>query len=80
MAEECCRINLKSALDSARRLAQDPSKVTDAVRQERLSICGNCEHFYSPAKRCQVCGCYMELKTQFANMKCPKNYWTEEHV
>ena len=78
MAEECCRINLKSAMDTARRLVTDPSRVTNEVKQERLAICANCEHFNAPTKQCKVCGCFMELKTGFANMRCPKNYWLEE--
>ena len=78
MGDECCKINLKSALDSARRLAQDPSRVTEEVKQERLAICSNCEHFNAPTKQCRLCGCFMTIKTGFANMKCPKDYWKEE--
>lgn len=78
MADECCRFNLKSAFDTARRLASDPSRVTDSVKQERLATCGDCEHFNKPTKQCKLCGCFMELKTSYSNMKCPKGYWTEE--
>ena len=78
MADECCRFNLKSAFDTARRLASDPSRVTDKVKQERLATCGNCEHFNEPTKQCKLCGCFMGLKTSYSNMKCPKGYWTEE--
>ncbi len=78
MADECCRINLKSAFDTARRLASDPSRVTDRIKQERLATCGNCQHFNEPTKQCRLCGCFMEIKTSFSNMKCPEGYWTEE--
>ena len=78
MADECCRFNLKSAFDTARRLASDPSRVTNGIKQERLAICGNCEHYNTNAKICKLCGCFMELKTSYSNMKCPKGYWTEE--
>ena len=42
------------------------------------AICMNCEFLMKPDsiyKKCQKCGCYMELKWRVPGMKCPINLW-----
>ena len=75
MSDECCKVNFKSAMDTARRMAENPRMASEEVVSERMSICETCEHFYAPAKRCKLCGCYMEMKTKFINMECPDGRW-----
>jgi hypothetical protein len=78
MAEECCRINLKAAADTAKRLLSNPQVVSAEVKNARLATCSACEHFNAPTKQCRLCGCYMTVKTQFSNMRCPEGRWVEE--
>lgn len=78
MPEECCRVNfLKSAADSVKRVAQDARMVTAEQKAERLSICVQCEHFNDRQVICKKCGCFLQLKTGFANMRCPIDKWIE---
>jgi len=78
MADECCRVNIfKSAADTLKRVAKDKRTVTSSQQAERLSICVQCEHFASEKAVCKKCGCFLQLKTQFANMRCPIDKWTE---
>ena len=32
--------------------------------KRRIEICESCEHFYKPARNCDMCGCYMDIKTK----------------
>jgi hypothetical protein len=41
----------------------------------RYNICKGCEFFRPMTKRCVECGCFMKLKTQLAQAKCPKGKW-----
>ena len=75
---ECCRKGFwESAKDTASRMAEDPSKAPIETRKERMAICGMCEYFKN--NKCDLCGCFMPLKTTFANMTCPHDppKWTE---
>jgi hypothetical protein len=48
---------------------------SDEVYNHRMSICGGCEFFIQDTKRCNKCGCFMETKNKFINVKCPVNKW-----
>ena len=44
----------------------------------KKAICMNCKFLMKPDsiyKKCQKCGCYMELKWRVPGMKCPINLW-----
>jgi hypothetical protein len=78
MAEECCKVNfLQSAADSLKRVVQDPTRVSEEQQESRMSICRSCEHFDANRTVCKQCGCFLQLKTQFANMRCPIGKWHE---
>jgi hypothetical protein len=49
--------------------------VPQDVKQERLNICYDCEHYDPDQKRCKQCGCFLEHKTKFATGSCPINKW-----
>ena len=38
-------------------------------RKKRRALCGRCPHF--KRETCEVCGCYLPLKIQFAASECP---------
>lgn len=50
---------------------------TESVSPEtvdlRRKICGECEHFRE--NRCNLCGCFVQLKIEYATAKCPINKW-----
>ena len=77
--KECCRRSFgESAADTTKRLAEDSTIAPVEVRKERMGICESCEHLVR-FNRCEICGCFMNLKTKFANMRCPlpEPKWTE---
>ena len=42
----------------------------------RMEVCEDCDR-YTEAKTCEICQCYMPLKTTMSNMRCPLDKWTE---
>ena len=50
-------------------------RVTEDVRQKRLSICGECPRFVKLTSQCMECGCIMKLKTKLASATCPLGKW-----
>jgi len=49
--------------------------VEDATKAARLAACEACAHFIVADRRCQKCGCWMELKTKFRTASCPEGKW-----
>lgn len=43
---------------------------------ERMNICKQCEYLEQKAKKCQICGCFMEFKTKWPSASCPIGKWT----
>lgn len=43
--------------------------------ESRYAICLNCPQLFKPTNQCRECGCFMKLKTQLANAKCPIGKW-----
>ena len=75
--EDCCRRSFAASIkDTARRLLEDPSVAPRAVAAERMAICESCDH-YTDKKTCEICQCFMPLKTTMSNMKCPLDKWLE---
>ena len=75
---ECCRRSFGASLkDTAARLLADPSVAPRAVHKERMAICEKCDRFNSDIQTCDLCGCFMPLKTTISNMKCPQDLWME---
>lgn len=48
---------------------------TTATRDQRLSICQDCEHLLKLTNTCKKCGCFMTLKTCLSAAKCPIGKW-----
>ena len=44
-------------------------KADDALYQQRLDACRECEFLLSGV--CMKCGCYVEFRAAFQKMKCP---------
>lgn len=46
-----------------------------ATKAARLTTCEACEYFITADRRCQKCGCWMELKAGFRTATCPESKW-----
>jgi hypothetical protein len=77
-APECCRRSFAASIkDTASRLLKDPTIAPRAVAADRMAICEGCGRFREETKTCEICGCFLPLKTAAANMECPIGKWTE---
>lgn len=47
--------------------------VDDDEYDRRMSICHSCPLFIASAKRCMLCGCYLETKGKWRSGHCPDN-------
>jgi len=75
---ECCRRSFSASIrDTAARLLADPTVAPRAVAAERLEICEGCDRYRPESKICEICGCFLPLKTAAANMSCPIGKWEE---
>jgi hypothetical protein len=45
------------------------------LKESRLAICRTCEHFKPKLEKCRLCGCFMRLKTELENARCPIEKW-----
>jgi hypothetical protein len=45
------------------------------LQEKRIEICNECPDYNKDQKRCYKCGCFMEHKIKFANVKCPASKW-----
>ena len=50
-------------------------KVSDEIKESRMSICLSCPELLQTTKQCKKCGCFMQLKTQLKLSKCPIGKW-----
>ena len=52
-----------------------PVFVSSDVAQERFEICNDCDMFDKKTTRCKECGCFMKIKINLADVKCPIDKW-----
>jgi hypothetical protein len=45
------------------------------VSKKRLETCHACEHLNVVTRQCDVCACFVWLKIQWVDEKCPKGKW-----
>ena len=57
--------NIRTRIDKL----PDNEKADDALYQQRLDACRDCDHLISGI--CMKCGCYVEFRAAFKSMKCP---------
>lgn len=75
---ECCRRSFAASIkDTAKRLLEDPTVAPRSVATERMTICESCDRYRQDKQTCEICGCFMPLKTTMANMVCPIDKWLE---
>ena len=54
-----------------RRRPADP-----AVVQARMATCYACPDLNLPTLQCEICSCFVKVKTQWADQTCPQNRWS----
>ena len=55
--------------------------VDEQIAIKRIKICDDCEYKFMTEKarlRCQLCGCFMDIKAHLAASSCPKDKWPAE--
>ena len=57
--------NIRTRIDKL----PDNEKADDALYQQRLDACRDCDHLISGI--CMKCGCYAEFRAAYKRMKCP---------
>lgn len=52
-----------------------PLMASEEKAKLRMDTCLACKCFEPVAKRCNLCGCFMEAKVKIDAAKCPANKW-----
>ncbi|NDB27945.1 hypothetical protein EB151_00135 [archaeon] len=47
------------------------------IYKQRMDICKACPEYMQRIYTCRECGCFMPAKSKIANIRCPKDKWTE---
>lgn len=58
---------LRKIVDQAVELSDAP-KVDDAEFERRIAICEGCENFDKENRKCQLCGCFMDVKAELLDL------------
>jgi hypothetical protein len=71
---------VKAAVAEGRAMANGVAAVTPEQKQERLSICAQCEFLLcgngdGTGDRCGQCGCYLNAKANWRSQACPIGKW-----
>jgi recombinational DNA repair protein RecR len=43
--------------------------------KERIEMCESCKDFKPETRQCEICWCFMDIKTKIKNKSCPKDKW-----
>lgn len=71
---------VKNAASAAGRAAVafvsgQPVRVSDEVRRARIDVCFDCPAYEDALGECQICGCYIGLKSWLSTEQCPSKKW-----
>jgi thiol-disulfide isomerase/thioredoxin len=50
-------------------------KVEESVKMNRLAICNSCPKLNKTLTQCDVCKCFLAVKTQYKEESCPEGKW-----
>ena len=64
--------NCITALDIVNPMTK---KTDEEASNARYLICLACPELINLTKQCKQCGCFMKIKTQFEDAKCPLGKW-----
>jgi hypothetical protein len=52
-----------------------PPTASKELAEERLKLCEGCENFKPLARQCNLCGCFMDVKSKLLEAQCPIELW-----
>lgn len=52
-----------------------PPMAEGELAAERLKVCVECSHFKKLARQCDLCSCWMDIKTKMLQASCPIDKW-----
>jgi hypothetical protein len=61
-------------------LNKNIERVTEDLKESRMSICRDCKYFVSLTQQCTQCGCIMPAKTTLPHAECPKGKWGKVEI
>jgi hypothetical protein len=62
--------------DTVRHVSQGgPLAASSEKIKLRMDTCAACQCFDAKSKRCNLCGCFMELKVKMDAARCPASKW-----
>lgn len=66
----------QAAKDSLLNLAETGTILSSEEKINfRTQICSDCKCFSRETGRCQLCGCFMNMKIRLDSSRCPANKW-----
>lgn len=69
-------INFSSSL--TRHAKNGFAGAEESIKEQRMKICMDCEHFNKSGSTCNQCGCFLGLKTSWASESCPIGKWGQQ--
>jgi len=66
---------LKPVKQIAGKIMTNGVKVSSALAQRRLAVCRSCSHLLKTTGNCKKCGCFVDVKTKYADQNCPVGKW-----
>lgn len=48
---------------------------SEELAEERMKVCDVCPHLKKMLTQCELCSCFLELKTKVLSARCPIEKW-----
>jgi hypothetical protein len=68
------------ATSTIKHLANGAAAASSDQQKLRSSICESCDFFDADSKRCNSCGCFVNIKVTWASESCPEGKWASEKL
>lgn len=78
LKEKMIKLREASEKAAAEHLLLNNTKVTPEQQEARYSICESCDRLHAATNRCNLCGCFMGVKTWLKSQECPLKKWEKE--
>lgn len=60
--------------ESSEALTEDTSEIK-LTYEDKITICRSCPNLIPVSEKCNLCGCYMQVKARFPFFHCPEEKW-----
>lgn len=57
------------------KLKGEAATVSEKKQAQRLVVCAGCDDFNWTSRQCNVCTCFVDLKTMLSTERCPRGLW-----